>query len=77
MEYLKKSAVPFAAGIVMLLCVKCIGYALDCSWISLFLQVLAGGIIYMTIVLIYLKKTNSYIYAGLVEPFIKKIRTGK
>ncbi|MCI5816463.1 flippase [Ruminococcus sp.] len=77
LEYLKKSAVPFAAGIVMLLCVKCIGYALDCSWISLFLQVLAGGIIYMTIVLIYLKKTNSYIYAGLVEPFIKKIRTGK
>lgn len=76
-QYLKRSAVPFAAGAVMLVCVRLVGQALPCSWLTLGLQVLTGGVVYVLLVLIYLKRSNSFLFTELVLPFLKKLRPSK
>lgn len=76
-QYLKRSAIPFAAGAVMLVCVKLVGHMLKCSWVTLCIQVLTGAIVYAALVLIYLKKSDSFLYAGLVKPFLKKRKPSK
>ena len=76
-QYLKRSAIPFAAGAVMLVCVKLVGHMLKCSWVTLCIQVLTGAIVYAALVLIYLKKSDSFLYAGLVKPFLKKLKPSK
>ena len=50
---------------------------LKCSWVTLCIQVLTGAIVYAVLVLIYLKKSDSFLYAGLVQPFLKKLKLSK
>ena len=61
----------------MLVCVKLVGHMLKCSWVTLCIQVLTGAIVYAALVLIYLKKSDSFLYAGLVKPFLKKRKPSK
>lgn len=76
-EYLKKSIVPIFASAVMFVVLRIIGSLLECNWITLAIQIVAGGILYLVIVFIYLKKTNSFIINEFIHPILKKFRICK
>lgn len=71
-EYIKKAVVPVVAGAVMFAVLRLMSGLLKCTWINLFIQIAAGALIYLTIVFIYLKKSDSFIMNELVNPILKK-----